>query len=276
MRNFCTLFDLAYLPKGLCLYESLLRHAGDFVLYILPMDNECANRLLRMHLPHVQLVLGFHETHPGMKEARENRTHAEYCWTSSSNFLEALMATGLDECTYLDSDMLFFSDPQAAFDEIGKRSIAIVPHRFIKSKQYLEVNGKYNVSWVTFRNTPVGIECLKRWARQCRDRCSAVIGCGDQKYLDEFIPLFGKDVCSFVHPGIGLAPWNLARYVLSEGPRVDAWDVVFFHFHEMQERPDGTFRLTNYALRDEDREYIYEPYLHAYKKAKALSQEIRL
>lgn len=276
-RNYATLFDQTYLPKGLALYQSLVQHAGEFTLYVLPMDEACAKRLMQMHLPHVQLVLGFHETHPGMKEARENRTHAEYCFSCASNLCEALLETGLDEINYLDSDCYAFSDLQPAFDEVGQRSIGIVPHRFIPSKQHLEkTSGKFNVSLVHFKNTPAGMECVRRWAAQCRERCSTSIGCGDQGYLDEWPSLFGKEVCEFVNPGVGTAPWNLARYVLTEGPKVDSWPIVLHHFHELYERENGSFRLTNYALRTEDIQMIYIPYLEAYKKAKTVSQEIRL
>lgn len=275
-RSYCTLFDMSYMPKGLALYDSLMRHAKEFTLYILPLDDATANKLLSMHLPNVKLVLGFHETHPGMAEARENRTHQEYAWTCASNLCEALMLTGMDEIVYCDADLFFFSDPEQCFAEMGSKSIAIVPHRFIPSKQYLEKNGQFNVSWVTFRNTPAGLECLKRWAGQCRAKCSAMDGCGDQLYLDEWPALFGEDLHIFHNPGIGLAPWNLARYVISEGPRVDAWDCVFFHAHEFLEKADGQFRLSNYQLRLEDIEFIYGPYVAAYKAAKARAEVIHL
>ena len=46
-----------------------------------------------------------------------------------------------DELAYLDSDLFFFDDPKIVFEEIGGRSIAIVPHRFSRENRYLEVNG---------------------------------------------------------------------------------------------------------------------------------------
>ncbi len=279
MRNYCTLFDTNYLPRGLALYRSLVKHSSEeFKLYILPMNLECHFILSDLNLPNVELVTGFHEQ-PLMKDASKNRTYQEYCWTCASNLCDFLMTSGSDEfgvneITYLDSDMLFFADPKAIFDEIGGCSIAVIPHRLIPSKRHLEVNGMFNVSWVTFKNNFVGRDCCSMWAWQCRDRCSAMIGCGDQVYLDAWPSRYGDDLRIIQNIGAGTAPWNLANYRVTDGPKVDGQPVVFYHYHEFAEK-DGVFRLTNYDLREEDRAFIYAPYLIAYFAAKAELEKLR-
>lgn len=278
MKHYCTLFDSRYLPQGLVLYHSLLKHSSErFMLHILPMDVPTHVALKALELPRAALVNSVNfEIRTEMGLCRQNRTWQEFCWTAASNLCEYLMRDCVmcewDGITYLDADMMFFSDPKVVFDEIGERSIAIVPHRFIPSKQYLEVNGTYNVSWVSFANTNAGRECLSVWANQCRNWCRAVNEgdrYGDQKYLNAWPGKYGDDLCVIENIGVGLAPWNLANYALTEGPTVDGVPVVFYHYHEWLVRDDDTIRLTNYDLRPEDERLIYAPYLRAYTQAMA-------
>lgn len=282
MRNFCSLWDSAYLPQGLALYDSVRKHSSEpFTLYVLPMDEAASESMIPMHLPGVILVHGFHDT-AHMRACRETRTHREYCWTAASNFCEELMATGLDELSYIDADCYFFSDPKVIFDEIGDRSIAVIPHRFIPSKKHLEVNGKYNVSLVHFKNDAIGRECLSTWAAQCREKCSAKDGCGDQKYLEQF-EKYGDALCVIQNIGVGLAPWNLANYWVGYGhptensaapvvglPGYGGWQTVMVHFHEYRHGE----RLTHYDLRPEDIELIYNPYILAVEAAKERIQSV--
>jgi len=47
--------------------------------------------------------------------------------------------------------------------------------------------------------------------------------------------------------------------------------MVFFHLHEFRELENGNgYVLTNYDVRDIDVEYIYKPYIMAYRGAKGL------
>lgn len=280
MRHYCTLFSSGqYLTQGLVLYESLRKHSSeDFTLYVLPMDDACHDTLIQMALPGMLVIDPvIFESAMKMKKVKANRTFQEYCWTCASNFACFLMertTRTIPEITYLDADMMFFSDPEVIFTEIGERSISIIPHRFIPEKKYLEVNGKFNVSWVTFHNTPIGRECLNRWAEQCRERCSEKVGCGDQPYLNEWPECYGAECHVIENIGAGLAPWNVGNYRVTEGPLVNGKPVTFYHFHELKENENKTFRLTNYSLRSEEIEHIYRPYLQAYQEAKACLQVV--
>jgi hypothetical protein len=272
MRHFCTLFDKNYLAKGLAMIESLKRHSSEeFTVHVLALDSETFDVLCaQSELPEIAVIsLKIFEEELGLQRVRASRTWTEYCWTLASVLTDCLLESGdMDAITYLDADLFFFSNPKVVFDEIGSRSIGIIPHRLIPSKRHLEANGKFNVGWVTFRNTEVGRECLRRWAQQCRERCSATVGCGDQKYLDEWPDRYGAEVCIVENIGANVAPWNLGNYIVSHGPRVDGVPVCFYHFHEFTETKDGAIRLTNYELRQRDIKLIYEPYIDAYKAAK--------
>lgn len=294
MRHYCTLFDANYLVKGLVLYNSLAKHSSEpFRLHVLAMDDKTAETLRAMALPNMLVtdLDTFELCHWEMKNCRANRSWLEYLWTCGSNFAAYLMFQAIDdlpEITYLDADMMFFSDPKVIFDELNGYSIGVIPHRLIPSKKHLEVNGLFNVSWVYFRNDKDGMRCLERWAEQCRNRCSEKHGCGDQLYLNEF-PLLWPKACRVIENiGAGLAPWNYANYELmavegrcsfmvSDNESSGEWRTWefarFVHYHEFQETDPGKYRLTNYELRTEDMELIYLPYIAAYEEAKALLQQ---
>lgn len=305
MRHYCTLFDYKYMPQGLVLYESLKKHSSEpFKLHILTLDDESHNHCQdvinrtdelgpcscgRMgdigsecsscgHLHYLESV-GIYTIRAwfpdnDVKELRETRTWQEYCWTLASNWAEYLLIEKqLPEITYLDADCYFFSDPKVIHDEIGDRSIAVIPHRLIPSKRHLEVNGKFNVSWVTFKNNPIGRECLSTWAWQCREKCSATDGCGDQGYVDCWDTKYGHELCVIQNIGAGAAPWNLANWPVTEGPNLGGQPIVFFHAHEFRCNPDGTFFLSGYDLRDEDREFIYRPYVESIQAAQRQIKE---
>lgn len=285
MRHYCSLTDINYLPKLLVMHESLLKHSSEpFTLYVLALDDETVSALIALKPEHVAFNTIDHVR--GLAESRGDKTWPEFCWSAGSNYAEFLMrAVGPDAITYLDADLMFFSDPKVIFDEIDERSIAVIPHRFIRSKKHLEANGKFNVSWVTFKNDPIGRECLSTWAWQCREKCSASDGCGDQRYLDQFPIKYGDNLCVVENIGAGLAPWNLANYNLStrkstqclyvdedgEGDRV-----VFYHYHELRRGTDGVFHLTNYLLRPEDVNLIYVPYMAAYVKAQSTIESLHI
>lgn len=302
MRHYTTLFDKGYMPRGLAMHESLVKHSSSpFVLHVLAMDEETEDVLGALALPNVEVIpIGVfetmsadvnetvrrhrpldqweprdHEYRTGLRPIRESRTWQEYCWTLASVFTNELMQFGITEVTYLDADLLFFSDPEVIHEEIKWRDIAVIPHRFVPWKRHLETNGRFNVSWVTFKGE-LGKACVSRWAEQCIKRCSATVGCGDQLYLDEWPERYGVNLCIVDNIGAGLAPWNVGNYAVTEGPAVNGRLVCFYHYHELRENEDGSFRLTNYELRPEDVKHLYEPYLEAYKRAKERIESVSI
>lgn len=273
-RNFATLFDSRYLVKGLVMLESLIRESFDrHTIYVLAMDKECEEALRRINLRGVMVhSLADFEAVTRMNKVRATRSWKEYCWTCASVFTDFVAPMCSDRVTYLDADLMFFSDPELIFTEIGQKSIGITPHRFArKDEPRLNQNGRYNVQWVTFHGA-VGRECLKRWAKQCRDWCyhTNIDGkFGDQGYLDEWPTRYAGEVCEISHIGAGLAPWNIANYTVEkvlDTVMADNSTVLFYHYHEFEEMSDGLFRYTNWKLRDLDKALIYAPYVKAYQE----------
>lgn len=269
MRHYCTLFDRSYLAKGLVMIESLMKHSSEeFKLHVLTMDHETNRLLYEFQFSNVRLMwLTYFEQALNLQPMKENRTWKEYCWTCASSLMEYLMPW-VGEVTYLDADLIFFSDPKVIHDEIAEREIAITPHRFPARLKSKEINGRYNVAWVTAKPTAAGMKCISTWARNCRDWCFARnegIKFGDQRYLDTWETDFPHRVCSISNIGANLAPWNAEQYEITAGPLVDGKPVVFYHLHEFQNEQ----KLTGYPVSEGQRRHIYRPYIDAWQEAHA-------
>lgn len=272
MRNFTTLFDSAYMAKGLAMYRSLERSSSEeFLLHIIAMDDQALAILHALALKQARIYpVGAFESMMGLTAARSNRSWQEYCWTCASCSMEYLLSWHrMDSLTYLDADLFFFSDPKPVFDEIGTRSIGITPHRFPADRRHMERNGKFNVGWVTLRSDHAGMRCSELWADQCRAWCYARNEggkFGDQGYLDQWPERYGESVAVIENIGVNAAPWNIAQYEVRAGlcvgdaPLISGVPLVCYHLHEYEHG----VRLTNYRISEEVVELIYRPYIRAH------------
>mgnify|MGYP000237452991 CR=1 FL=1 len=269
-RYFCTLFDSGYLIKGLAMIRSLAKYCQGMKIYVLCMDVQTKHILENLNLPYVACItLDQVETDELMK-AKADRGVAEYCWTLSSCFTSYVMqsCSEIDFLTYVDADLLFYSDVQPLFDEIGESSIAIIEHRFPERLKDREVNGRFCVEWDSFRRDAQGLACLNRWREQCIEWCYYRLEdgkMGDQKYLDEWPSRYSA--CHILmHPGAGIAPWNYSQYHFGHNAEgqitVDGAPLIFYHFHQFQLLENGKFdRLsTFYTSECPEPAAIYERY----------------
>lgn len=263
MRNeFCTLFDVDFLARGLVLYESLARTGAEFRLRAFCMDAESKRLLDALGLPHLDAIgLDELEAHdPGLLAVKPTRTRGEYCWTATPAICRYALERepGIDCITYLDADLMFFSDPAPLFDELGDASVLITAHRYAERWRGNEAaSGIYNVQFVTFRRDERGLEALHWWHARCLEWCYDRVEdgrFGDQKYLDDWPTRFAG-VHVLQHLGGGLAPWNALRYTLGEAPGggvlVDGQELVFHHYHGLrlyESRPAA--RAASVLLRD--------------------------
>ena len=78
MEHFVTLFDLLFLPQGLALHRSMERHAGNYTLWILCMDDEVHEILSIMKLPNVQLLQLSLVVTKELKRVKPERNVGEY------------------------------------------------------------------------------------------------------------------------------------------------------------------------------------------------------
>ena len=258
MRHYCTYFDAHYCLRGLTLYRSLQKHAGEFTLWVLCCDEASFQNLQTLDMDNLKPVrLAEVETfEPRLREAKSNRNPIEYLWTLSPIWPLYLFErdASIELLTYLDADLFLYASPQPLFDEMGDGSIAMFSHRLPDRTRHMEEFGVYNVGWLSFRRDKDGLACLKRWREQCLewcyDRCEDGKH-GDQCYLDSWPDDYaGTRVLE--HEGAGVAPWNWTRYRFSrrdgqlysnEAP------LIFFHFH-------GLRFLTP---------YLYDPYFSTHQ-----------
>ena len=240
----CTLFSFNYMDKGLALYESLERVAGNFVLYVLAMDDDCYAYLIDCGYAHMVPIRLSDFENEELLAAKQNRSFGEYCWTCSSPLIEYVLDYYREPaCAYIDADMYFYADPAILFRELEQRcaSVLLTGHRFgWFERPRAEVLGRFCVEFNLFVNNAQAKDLLGMWKRQCLENCSsdAVNGSfGDQKYLDNWVDEYAY-VIETEHLGAGVAPWNISQYKLVS--RTDAGfrlkcrgqviDLVFYHF----------------------------------------------
>jgi len=264
--------------------RSLAHFCPGAKIYVLCMDLQVKYVLERLNLPFVKCIMLADVENADLLRAKAKRGVAEYCWTLSSCFTWYVMQNypEIEFLTYLDADLLFYSDVQPLFLEIGDASIAIIEHRFTPRLQDREVNGRFCVEWVSFRRDLQGLACLSRWRDQCIEWCYYRLEdgkMGDQKYLDAWPGLYSS--CHILmHPGAGIAPWNYAQYKFGVEAggliTVEGAPLIFYHFHQFQLLGNGKFnRLSSfYTSECAEPASVYEAYEAALKKCLADVRDI--
>ncbi len=270
MYSFCTLFDKNYLIKGLTLYRSLSKNCEDFTLWILCMDDYVHDFFTRLSYPNIKLIRlsDFEDT--ALLEAKKSRTVAEYCWTCTPSLPLYILRRNptLDSIAYLDADLFFFADPEPVYKECDDCSIMIIEHRFPDYLKHLEINGKYNVQMLIFKNDRNGLGCLEWWRERCNEWCYYRLEdgkLGDQKYLDDWTKRF-SDVHVLQNIGAGVALWNVMQYAINKRNNityVNDVPVIFYHFHAFLMLSNGRYLIGNnrsYPLTRGKIKLLYEPY----------------
>ena len=275
--NFCTLFDSAYLTRGIAMYNSLVEHCSNFQLFIFAFDQKCYDTLSGLNLKYASIISLKEFENEELLDIKSSRTLAEYCWTCSpSTIWYSIKNYNLDHCVYLDSDICFFSSPKPIFDEIGSDSVGITPHNLSRKLRSSLVYGKFCVQFVYFKNDKYGLAALDWWRNSCINWCYAKMEdgkYGDQKYLDYFSEKFDK-VCEISHIGAGVAPWNIDNYnvillnnsifLSLKGKSRSGVPLIFFHYQRLKfvEKNNkilaeaSNVRLSQMVLKN-----IYVPYI---------------
>ena len=266
--------------------ESLHEHCPEAHVHVLCLSDECQDALSSLKYPFVSLIslAELEAADPELAATRQTRSRIEYYFTITPCLPWYLLTRrGLDEITYLDADMMFFSSPEPLFEEAGDASVIITPHRFTSRLENLRKWGLYNVSWLMFRNTLEGMACLSWYRESCLEWCFDVFEetrFADQKYLDAF-PVKFKGVHIMEHPGGGLAPWNVEGANISktyDGILVADMPLIFYHAHGVRHvcgpiyssgfQPFGA-RLTNPALR-----LLFKRYITQYAQAYSIAAQL--
>lgn len=282
MLNFCTLFHSNYAAKGFTLYRSLVRVCPDFHLYVFAFDDETVAILKKMALPRMTVIsLGEFED-PALLSVKPTRSVGEYCWTcTASTLLYCLSHYDIDHCTYLDSDLYFYQNPQYMIDEMGADDILITPHWFAPEKDNSEEVGKFCVQFVTAKNTPNALSIITEWRDECIDWCYSHYEngkLGDQKYLDKW-PVVHSGVHVSENMGGGIAPWNMGRYQFhlergflyaTELKQGITFPVIFCHYHFIYTSSKAWFYKFSYDTYSLDKnciQLVFIPYCRELKRS---------
>jgi hypothetical protein len=196
-NEFCTLTDLRFLPQALVLQQSLASVCSDYRLRIFCLDDVSLAVLtgLRSH---------------GCEPVPFSRVESH--------------DPELEMITYLDADLMFFSDPACVLGELGEDSVLLFPQRIASrdrawseaageadaAERLNDMYGKFNAGSTTFRNDLRGRAALDWWRERCLEWCFDRFEPGhwaDQRYLSDLPARFpGVRIAS--HAGAALAPWN--------------------------------------------------------------------
>ena len=283
MINFCTLYDSNYAAKGLAMYYSLVEHCPSFHLYLFAFDDRLAAAMKAMKLSHLTVITLREFEDEELLRIKPTRTAGEYCWTcSGSTILYCLEHYDIDSCTYIDSDLYFYSDPSVLIDEMGDDDVLITGHRYTPRYDQTAKSGKYCVQFMTFKKTENGLKVLRWWRNACLDWCYNRFEdgkFGDQKYLDDWTTRF-NGIHELQHLGGGVAPWNMQQYTFrKDGKKLvgteiatgKEFPVVFFHFHALncyKKWIIREFQMTGceYDLTRNVRELLYDGYINMQKE----------
>jgi len=269
MEHFCTLFDYGFLPQGLALHASLRRHCPESVLWILCTDTQALESLRALDLPGARIVPLDEVEDEALLAVKPGRTRGEYCWTLTSSILLHLLRSHpeIPRLTYVDADVWFSKDPRqilSCMDE-GRAQTMITAHDYDPEHDQSVQSGKYCVQFVPFRNSPKGLEILEWWRIRCLEWCfnrQEPGRFGDQKYLDEWIRLFGDAVMELSETFLTMAPWNSNKHA----SRADR--AILFHFHGLRLHEGMLANLwRQYAIPEPVYRRFYLPYLEDLAKA---------
>lgn len=233
-EHFVTLFDGHYLPQGLCLHGSLTEHGRPFHLWILAVDEACAQALDRLRLDDVTVLRLQEVETEALRAVKPGRSIGEYCWTLTPFLPSAVFsrAPGVERVTYVDADVYFFASPATLIDEMvaAGKHVLITEHAFAPEYAAHLRFGRFCVQFVTFRNTPGARGVLEDWQRRCLEWCFAHEEngkFGDQKYLDDWPREFGEVVHVLARADRTLAPWNVRHMSARAGQA----EPTLYHFH---------------------------------------------
>jgi hypothetical protein len=135
-----------------------------------------------------------------------------FCWSLASYFSDYLLNKDIESITYIDSDILLYTDIEDLLKEMGDVEVGIFKHRQFDPSMY-RPEGLFNVGIVYFKKGDVGQHILKWWSDAVQfKKYPNLATCGDQKYLDEFPNMCPSELI-FIDGNIGHgAPWQWQLY----------------------------------------------------------------
>ena len=222
------------------MWQSLVKHHQDsWRLFVLCLDRTAYDIVAKIGpIEIVPVPLeDLENADAELLRVKPSRSKVEYYFTITPCLISYLFKQHfvINQITYLDADLCFYSSPAPLFEEMGDASILVIPHRFPERLRHLEENGLYNVGLLSFRRDVQGLGCVEWWRARCLEWCYDRHEDGkfaDQKYLDAWPGLF-KSACISTNQGANVAPWNVERNRIEKTGKtvtVDGMPLIFYHF----------------------------------------------
>lgn len=215
-KNVVTLSDYNYLPKGLALYDSLIKTGSEFTLHYLCLDEKTLGKFSELNLENIIVYSAkdLASSDETLNQIRET-DYWFFCMASASYFMNYLMNSGIEELTYVDSDIYFHQSINSLIEAFGDRQVAIFRHRQFPLDAP-RPEGFYNVGVVHFKKGKFGSKILNWWSDAVLNRKFPELAtCGDQKYLDRFPEMCPEDMI-YLDGDVGHgAPWQWQMLDLS-------------------------------------------------------------
>ena len=240
----CTLSNNRYLLQGLALFHSIKKYYyNNLKFYYLCLDDYTYSTILDLNSKYnldIIPILNYEieAKFPQIAELRLSN-YLEYCYSFSSLLPKYIFEKYNEPSViYIDSDTLFYEDPNMLYIEIGNKDVGIIRHRF---NDRTHVSGEYNANVIYIKNNENGNKILDWWHVSFMTKNPARLStCGDQKFLEGFEDIIGKEnVCVIDNIGHG-APWNYNLYQydkFDELPKKIIWEgreqiFLFNHFSQ--------------------------------------------
>ena len=231
MKYFCTVSDINYINQGLALYQSLVDNMKeDFLLLYCCIDRETFEHINSFVTHNCNIYPVHAESHKELKNVSETSRQG-YAWELGSRFSKWCIDKGnYNHIMYIDSDIITYPGFEKVYDEIGDKSIGIVPHLHLPPapNQFAPgYPGGYNVGITYFKNNEAGKGCLDLWAYSVLNPYDNEIRtgttgekytiklhntCGDQRFLEMFPIAYPNDVHIIGQQIAHGAPWNMHLY----------------------------------------------------------------
>jgi hypothetical protein len=265
----CTYFDSAYADKGWVCNHTLHQQDPESTLFVLCFD-DAVYKSAESKPGVIPIKLkDFEDEFPELLAVKTTRLLKEY-YATMSPFLPLYIFKKfkhVDLLFYTDADMAFWNDPKEMIKIMGDKSLMVVDHGFEPPRN----NIRFNVGILGYKNNDKCKEFLNWWKQRCLNWCRWVTipsqgMCADQGYLNILHdkPNKFKDVLSCPHPGVNLAPWNIAKYRISNknGKIIlnDKYNLICYHYHEFKLLSLSSYRSTEWKHTESDRQLVYDPY----------------
>ena len=266
--NIVTIFDKNYIVRTLAFYDALCKVEKECIFWFACMDQETKHIMSILDLPRVKLFTIEDMGDTELLGTKSGRSYAEFVFTSKSAAMHYVMnkIPDGDALVFSDNDVIYFSSPKNILNRIASlgKSIAIVPHRFPKEKEYMnERVGRYNAGLVYFIAGENSRLCIRDWRKECVNWCYLKYEngrFGDQLYMNAW-PEKYTGVYEIPDKGVNVGSWSLSNWKVSKKEGIFYIDeslLVCYHYHRIKFYIDGNTvkPLPIYIFHDE----LYQAY----------------